>query len=43
MKKLVCMRCGHKWQPRGEHEPLACPSCKSYRWDVPKVYGNVSG
>lgn len=32
-QKWVCLRCGHKWNPRIETKPLACPKCKSYEWD----------
>ena len=28
---LVCLRCGHKWEPLVEN-PIRCPSCKSLRW-----------
>jgi predicted Zn-ribbon and HTH transcriptional regulator len=45
VKLLGCRcRCGHEWLPRergadGTFErPSVCPSCKSPRWDKPKLY-----
>ncbi len=35
LKKVKCLRCGHKWTPRVEGRPKACPACKSYRWNKP--------
>lgn len=32
---LTCLRCGHKWDQRGEDTPKVCPSCKSPWWNVP--------
>ncbi len=32
---LTCERCGHKWVPRIS-DPRVCPSCKHYKWDIPK-------
>lgn len=32
---LKCLRCGHKWKPRGEAVRI-CPKCKSAWWDVAK-------
>lgn len=32
----TCKRCSHTWIPRSDEKPKECPSCKSYRWDVPK-------
>lgn len=29
-----CLRCGHIWTRRAEGEPLACPSCKSYQYNI---------
>jgi hypothetical protein len=37
---LKCKICGHKWQPRTEKEPLACPRCKRYDWKEPVKIGN---
>ena len=34
--ELECLRCGHKWRPRGESKPKSCPNCKQYSWDTPK-------
>lgn len=34
----LCQRCGYTWHSRPTgytHVPKQCPSCKSYRWDVP--------
>lgn len=39
---LECLRCGHKWIPRGikpkngEVDIRICPKCKSPYWDKPK-------
>ena len=33
---LVCRRCGHEWFPRSRDIRI-CPSCKSARWDQPRV------
>ena len=33
---LVCQRCGYEWTRRGGKEPLACPKCRSYKWDKPR-------
>jgi Zn finger protein HypA/HybF involved in hydrogenase expression len=30
---LTCLRCGHKWHPRGL-KIIVCPKCKSPYWDV---------
>lgn len=32
IKKNKCLRCGHKWIPRGN--TLACPKCKRYDWNI---------
>jgi hypothetical protein len=32
-KRLKCLRCGHKWMPRVDGQPVACPQCKSYKWN----------
>ena len=32
----ICKRCGHKWRPR-TLLVKACPSCKSYRWNVERT------
>lgn len=31
-----CKRCGYKWKTRGDKDPAACPSCKSYQWKTEK-------
>lgn len=32
-----CERCGHEWVPKnGDHEPVACPKCKSPYWNRPR-------
>ncbi len=32
-----CERCSHEWIPRDtQHEPSACPKCKSTYWDRPR-------
>lgn len=33
-----CLRCGHKWVPRGEGKgvPTICPRCKSPYWNKPR-------
>lgn len=33
---LKCLRCSHRWYPRGEEYPKVCPKCKSPWWNVPK-------
>ena len=38
--KFACLRCGHKWNPRGEEVPLRCAYCKSPYWS--KAPGAVS-
>jgi len=35
MKKMICLRCGHKWIPRIE-KPRICPGCRSPYWDTPR-------
>jgi len=32
MKKYKCKLCGHKWSPRKNTTPIACPKCKRYDW-----------
>ncbi len=41
---LECLRCGHKWTPRGKKNDRAstvevriCPHCKSPYWDRPRT------
>ena len=43
---LKCMRCGHRWIPRGSKDPAkgkvevrCCPKCKSPYWDRQKQEG----
>ncbi len=39
MKILTCNRCGHQWRPHSaRRRPVACPKCKSRRFDKPRVY-----
>jgi hypothetical protein len=33
LPKFNCLRCGHKWNPRNEQEPLRCAFCKSPYWN----------
>jgi len=35
--KYKCLRCGHTWEPRGDRVPVACPACKSYRHQIPRI------
>jgi predicted Zn-ribbon and HTH transcriptional regulator len=37
MKKYICKRCGHKWFPRTEKVPVACPACKNSYWNRERV------
>lgn len=37
VKRLVCLRCGHKWLPNKVDMPRACPSCHSPYWDIPRT------
>jgi hypothetical protein len=30
--KLECVRCGHKWRPRGDEAPRVCPNCNQPWW-----------
>lgn len=32
MDENVCQKCGYVWTPRTK-EPVACPACKSYKWN----------
>lgn len=32
--ELECRRCGHKWFPRTNRLPKACPKCKHYNWNT---------
>lgn len=34
VKMCLCLRCDHKWRPRGK-EVRICPRCKSPYWDRP--------
>jgi len=34
MKKEKCLRCGHEWIKRVDHNPRACPRCKNPKWNV---------
>jgi predicted Zn-ribbon and HTH transcriptional regulator len=34
LKGYQCERCGHKWTPRENERPRACPKCKSTFWDL---------
>ena len=33
-EKIKCEKCGYIWKPRKIGKPVACPACKSYRWEV---------
>lgn len=35
IKKIKCLRCGHKWIPR-KSDVRQCPNCKSAYWNVLK-------
>lgn len=30
--EIKCKKCNHKWMPRKDIKPKACPNCKSYKW-----------
>lgn len=32
IEKCVCLRCQHRWWPRGAYLPVLCPQCKSKYW-----------
>lgn len=34
--RLHCNQCGWDWTP-SKVQPRACPHCKKYNWDAPKV------
>lgn len=36
MMKKHCLRCGHSWIGRVEHDPVSCPRCKSPYWNRPR-------
>lgn len=40
LPKFECQRCGHKWSPRKEAEPVCCGFCKSPRWDSGAIQMN---
>ncbi len=31
-----CKRCKHVWAKKIAREPVVCPRCKSYQWDMKK-------
>jgi len=35
IKKINCLRCGHRWIPR-KTDVRMCPKCKTPYFDVPK-------
>ena len=35
VKKCICERCEHKWEPRYDETPAVCPKCRSPRWQTP--------
>lgn len=37
LPELECLRCEHRWHPRKHTPPLLCPSCRSDRWNTPRV------
>lgn len=32
-----CLRCGHRWHPKKEEEPICCAWCKSSYWKKASV------
>jgi len=39
-----CERCNHEWVPKdkdAEHEPVACPKCKSPYWNRPRKMASM--
>jgi len=38
LPSYTCLRCGHKWHPRTDKKPNACPNikCHSPYWNVPR-------
>ena len=47
---LKCLRCGHRWLPRGKRrikdgliEVRVCPKCKSPYWDIKRQQSNNGG
>jgi len=34
-RKLICLRCGHRWVPRKD-EVRVCPRCHNPYWDRPR-------
>ena len=39
LPELTCAVCGHSWNPRVPN-PVECPNCKSYKWNVEKTEKN---
>jgi len=37
VKEKECKRCGHKWIPRLERNPVLCPKCKSAYWNIDRT------
>ena len=37
----TCKKCGHKWIPRIETEPVSCPRCKRNDWNNPVASGGL--
>ena len=35
--KYICQRCNHKWIPRKEGKPVACPKCHSPYWNKLRI------
>lgn len=36
MPEHQCLKCGYEWLSHLER-PKACPGCKNYKWDEPKI------
>lgn len=41
LPRFECQRCGHKWTPRNEEQPLRCAFCKSPYWRKAAVSPSV--
>jgi len=37
IKEKLCKRCGYKWIPRQEGEPIHCPKCRSAYWNIDRI------
>jgi len=36
LQQFKCLRCDHSWLPTRPEIPLSCPSCHSWKWQLPK-------